>query len=230
MIVATHQPYFSPFMGFYCKVHLADTFVLMDTVQYPRGTTWMSRNRFKNAQGTLWLTIPTLKRGLGLQRINEVRICNDGRWTGKHLESIRTAYGHAPYLGEHVEFIEGLFSGRYDRLLDMNLDIILHFVKLFSMNTRIILLSELGIRTQGSRLIMDICKALGSSQYLVQRSAMKYLDPAGFLDAGIQLQWFRVPAPVYPQLWGDFLPNLSAWDMLFNCGIKAWEMVTKSIG
>lgn len=229
MIVATHQPYFSPFMGFFYKIHLADTFVILDTVQYPRGTTWMSRNRFKNAQGTLWLTIPTLKRGLGLQRIDEVRICNDGRWAGKHLESISAAYGHAPYLTEHAAFIENLFSGKYDRLLAMNLDVILHLVKLFSINTKIILLSELGIRTKAPRLIMDICKALGSSRYLAQSSALKYLDSGEFLDAGIELHWFRIPAPIYPQLWGDFLPNLSAWDMVFNCGPKAWEVLTRPI-
>lgn len=217
-------------MGFFYKIRLADTFVILDTVQYPLGTTWISRNRFKNAQGTLWLTIPTLKKGLGLQRIDEVRICNDGRWAGKHLESIRTAYGHAPYLAEHATLIEGLFSAKYDRLLDMNLDIILHLVKFFSIDTKIILLSELGIKTKASRLVMDICGALGSSRYLVQSSALKYLDPGEFQDAGIELHRFRVPAPIYPQLWGDFLPNLSAWDMVFNCGPKAWEILTKTMG
>jgi hypothetical protein len=30
---------------------------------------------------------------------------------------------------------------------------------------------------------------------------------------------------VYPQLWGDFIPDLSAFDLLFNCGPKAREIV-----
>jgi len=226
MIVAAHQPYFAPFGGFFHKIHLADTFVILDTVQYPRGTTWMSRNRFKNAQGTLWLTIPTMKKGLGLQRIDEVRICDDGRWARKHLDSIRTAYAHAPYLADHAVFIEELFSGKHERLLDLNMDIVLYLLEIFPIRTEVTLLSDLGIKTKGTRLIIDICRALGSSRYLVQSSAMKYVDPKAFQDAGIQLHCFRYPSPIYPQLWGEFLPNLSAWDLVLNCGPKAWELLT----
>ena len=31
--------------------------------------------------------------------------------------------------------------------------------------------------------------------------------------------------PVYPQLWGDFIYNLSALDLLLNCGPKSREIV-----
>ena len=60
MILSANQPYFAPFAGFFHKAILADVFVLLDEVQFPRGTTWMNRNRFKNDQGTLWMTIPVL--------------------------------------------------------------------------------------------------------------------------------------------------------------------------
>lgn len=226
MIVAAHQPYFAPFGGFFHKVHLADAFVVLDSVQFPRGTTWTSRNRFKNAGGTLWLTIPTSKKGLGLQKINEVKICNDGRWPGKHLESVKTAYAHAPYLSEHALFIEEVFSGKYERLLDLNMAIMLHLLNTLAIRTEIRLLSELGITTKGTRLIIDICRTLGATAYLAQSSAMKYLDAAAFENTGIELQCLRYPSPVYPQLWGEFLPNLSAWDLVLNCGPKARHILT----
>ena len=74
MILTTNQPYFAPFPGFFYKAHLSDIFVLLDAVQFPRGTTWISRNRFKNDRGTLWMTIPVWKKGLGLQNIDAVGI------------------------------------------------------------------------------------------------------------------------------------------------------------
>ena len=73
MILSTSQPYFSPFPGFFLKAFLSDIFVILDEVQFPRGTTWLTRNRFKNDQGTLWMTVPVWKKGLGLQKIKEER-------------------------------------------------------------------------------------------------------------------------------------------------------------
>ena len=80
MIISTNQPYFAPYPGFFYKAHLSDYFVILDDVQFPRKTTWITRNRFKNDQGTLWMTIPVRKKGLGLQKISEVRICHAGNW------------------------------------------------------------------------------------------------------------------------------------------------------
>jgi hypothetical protein len=93
MILSTNQPYFSPFPGFFYKAYLSDIFVILDQVQFPLGTTWLSRNRYKNDQGTLWMTVPVWKKGLGLQRIDEVKICHEGRWAKKHQESLKGSMG-----------------------------------------------------------------------------------------------------------------------------------------
>jgi len=74
MILSADRPYFAPFPGLFYKAHLCDVLVILDTVQFPRRTTWMNRNRFKNSQGTLWITVPVWKKGLGLQKIQDVRI------------------------------------------------------------------------------------------------------------------------------------------------------------
>jgi hypothetical protein len=84
MILSTYQPYFAPFPGFFHKMLLSDIFVLLDEVQFPRGTTWITRNRFKHDQGSLWITVPVRKKGLGLQRINEVKICHEAPSARKH--------------------------------------------------------------------------------------------------------------------------------------------------
>jgi len=128
MIISANQPYFCPFPGFFYKASLSDVLVILDTVQFPRKTTWISRNRFKNDQGHLWLTIPVWKKGLGLQQINQVRICYEGRWPHKHLQSLKTAYAHAPYLKDHLGFLEEVFSMHWGRLVDLNLAIIRHLM------------------------------------------------------------------------------------------------------
>ena len=124
MIVSTNQPYFAPYPGFFYKVQISDVFVILDDVQFPRKTTWISRNRFKNDQGTLWMTIPVRKKGLGLQNISDVKICHAGNWRKKHLRTIQSAYAKAPFLADHLGLMKRVFYLQYHSLLDLNLDII----------------------------------------------------------------------------------------------------------
>jgi len=227
MIIAANQPYFAPYPGFFAKAFLADVLVILDDVQFPQGTTWTSRNRFKNDQGELWLTIPVWKKGLGKQPINRVRICYEGRWLRKHLESLETAYRNAPYLEDHLGFLEELFAARFDRLLDLNLAMIRYLLDCLQIHTRLVLLSELGVTARGSQLLIALCQVLGARSFLSQSRARKYLDPGLFQQGGIELCSVRYVPSVYPQLWGEFLANLSALDLVLNCGPKAKDILLR---
>ncbi len=228
MIISAYQPYFAPFSGFFAKAIRSDLLIIMDRVQFPRGTTWLTRNRFKNDQGALWMTIPVWKKGLGLQEINEVRICHEGRWARKHLVSLKSAYANAPFFEDHVVFIEKIFSEGFEKLIDLNLKIIEYLMKHLRIPTKVELLSKLQIETGEPRLSVEICRKLGATQFLAQSGAKKYLDQEGFEKAGISLKLFNARPPVYPQLWGQFIPNLSAFDLLFNCGPKGHDILSKN--
>jgi hypothetical protein len=229
MIVSAYQPYFSPYPGFFAKALMSDILVLMDGVQFPRGTSWLTRNRFKNDQGTLWITIPVWKKGLGFQAIHDVRICNEGRWARKHLESLKTAYANAPFFEEHRTFLQALFSEETDKLVDLNLAILKHSMKTLQISTKIFLHSELGIKVKEPELSVVVGRELGASRFLAQNSARKYLDEKAFERAGIELRFFNPRPLVYPQLWGPFISNLSTFDLLFNCGQKAREIIEKGL-
>jgi len=225
MIISANQPYFCPYPGFFSKASRSGVLVILDNVQFPHGTTWISRNRFKNDQGPLWLTIPVWKKGLGEQQISQVRICYDRRWPRKHLETLKTAYAHAPYLKDHLGFLEEAFSGHWEKLVDLNLAIIRYLLNCLQLNTRLVLLSELHVKARATLLLIEICQALGASTFLAQSQAQKYLDAKLFRNNGVELRFFRYIPPVYPQLWGDFLANLSTLDLLLNCGPKARDIL-----
>ncbi len=227
MIVSSYRPYFAPFPGFFEKALRADVLVLMDSVQFPQGTTWLTRNRFKNDHGTLWMTVPVWKKGLGLQRINEVRICHEGRWAKKHLSSLKTAYAKAPFFEDHLVFVEQIFTEGFERLIDLNIRIIRYLMGHLGIRTRMCLLSELEIEEKEPWLSLEVCKRLGASDFLAQVGAKKCLDQDVFQEAGIRLQFFSPRPLVYPQLWGNFVPNLSALDLLFNCGPKGQKIIER---
>ncbi len=229
MIVSSYQPFFCPFPAFFYKAYLSDFIIILDDVQFPLRTTWVNRNRFKNDQGTLWITIPVWKKGLGLQKINEVRICYEGNWRKKHPMSLKTAYANAPYLREHFDVVEEMFSGKFERLLDMNLLAIDCLQRHLKIDTPRILQSDLGVFSKGNELLIDICRKLGASEYLAQAATKKYLDTQLFAEADIALRFFTPPSPVYPQLWSDFIHDLSAFDLLFNCGPKSHKILCGSL-
>jgi len=225
MIVSTYQPFFAPFSAFFVKAYLSDMMVVLDNVQFPQRTTWITRNRFKNDQGTLWITIPVWRKGLGLQKINEVTIYPEGNWRKKHIASLKKSYANAPYLNEHFDFVSEVFSFKFEKLIDLNMNIIHYLNKHLMIPTPLALQSDLGINEKGNELLIKICLKTGASDYLAQKSAEKYLDKDLFSRAGIALHFFTPPSPVYPQLWGAFIHNLSAFDLLFNCGPKSHEIL-----
>ena len=67
-------------------------------------------------------------------------------------------------------------------------------------DTNVILLSELDIHAKGDRLIIEICKKLGASRFLMQKAARKYLNDEHFKTEGIQLMDFRLHSPIKTDL------------------------------
>ena len=228
MILATHQPIFNPWLGFFYKVVYADLLILLDDVQFPQGSTWINRNRFKNHQGTLWLTVPLWKKGKGLQKINEVEICFERKWQAKQLRSLEMAYGNAPYWNDHFLFWEKMYAQKDPSLLHLNLQIIEYLKNAFMIPSPIQLSSPLHIATTGNERLIKICRTFKASTYLVQYEAKKYIQEELFSQAGITVQYFRFHHPLYPQLWGDFISHLSAWDLLFNCGPRSQNILIQA--
>lgn len=218
MIITTHQPIFLPWPGFFCKALRADVMVLLDEVQYPQGRGWMNRNRLKSEQGELWLTVPVRKTGLGRQSIRDVAICEQGDWRRRHLLGLRQSYEHAPYRDELLPAMEAVYAAGHRHLIDLNLGLIRCLWQVLGLETRLLLQSELGVSGGGSELLAAICHALGAECYLALSFVEKHLQTAAFAGRGIRLQYERFHSPVYPQLWGEFRYNLSALDLLLNCG------------
>ena len=225
MIVTSHQPIFLPWPGLFYKAMKSDCLVLLDDVQFPRGRGWVNRNRLKNDQGTLWLTVPVFKKGCGFQAIRDVRIYDGRNWRDKHLRSIQQNYGHAPYYKEYWRIIDHIYKKRHDLLMNFNTEFIRFLWDALSLEKELLLQTELGIKGNGAALIIKICKHLGADRYLIFPTAEKHLDVGEMKKHGIELVFAPFHPPVYPQLWGDFIYNLSTLDLLLNCGPKSKEIL-----
>ncbi len=226
MRFALHQPSFIPWPGFFYKASKVDALVLLDQTQYPRGFTWINRNRIKGQNKELWLTIPVVKKGLGLQKIDQVLTLQDRRWHKKHLLSIRHNYRQALFFDEHYPFFENLYNNPPERLVDWNISTTKYLYSALGLKENILLQSELGVVEKSTRLIALIAERLGAKVFVAPAPAKGHIDTELLNEHGVQVEWLRFFPPYYPQFWGDFVKNLSVIDLIFLYGPYAWKIIS----
>jgi hypothetical protein len=226
-IVAIHQPNYVPWPGYFHKVSRCDVFVYLDAVQYPRGRSFAGRNRIKTPQGVTYLTVPvSVPKGRdGMASYLDVSFADD-RWKEKHLKTVEQSYRRAPYFDE----IYGLYSRELasgETFVGLNIALIETFLSYLGVETTRVRLSEILPSFGGkSQLIVDVCRALDATVYLSGSGGGRdYNDEALLREHGIELTYDDFVYPEHPQLWGDFEPNLSILDILFNCGPASRELV-----
>ena len=78
--------------------------------------------------------------------------------------------------------------------------------------------SMLGIHGERSKRLVDLSRHFGASRYLSGAAARDYLEVGLFDQQGITVVWQDYQHPVYTQQHGDFVPYLSALDLVLNCG------------
>jgi len=218
--VVVLQPAYLPWLGFFDQLRRSDVFVYYDDVQYDKHG-WRNRNRIKTHTGPLWLTVPIRHSGLGFPRILDVEIDRRTPWARKHVASIRQAYAGAPFIRRYMPEIEEVLNHPWERLVDLNLACAHMIAGWLGIVRRIERSSMLGIGGAQSQRLINICRHFGASEYVSGDAASDYLDVPLFNGSGITVTWQHFVHPVYPQLHGEFVPFLSALDLLLNCGDKS---------
>lgn len=225
MKVAIHQPNFLPWLGYFNKIKKVDVFVLLDDVQYVKGTI-ANRNLIKNKKGeSQYVTVPVkISKGWD-KKYNEIEIDYSQKWINKHLNLFYDAYHKAPYFDIMYEFIETRYNKKYPVLSELNNDFILSILSELNIETKIYINSQIeynfGCKNDQN---VGISKYFNADIYLSGMGAKKYNDESLYTENGIKLEYQNFQYPIYPQLYGEFVPNLSIVDALFNCG---WEGTKK---
>lgn len=220
-LVVVHQPDFMPYLGFFQRLVQADIYIVMDNVQYVRGSrTQTSRDKIKTANGEKWINVgiqkPTYKC-----RIDEVLLSKEEQWRERSLNLIRENYRKADYFNEVYPYIEKLYALECDRMIDFNMASIHMLIELFRINDiEIKYAGELSVAGKSNELIINLVKAVGCNRYLSGVGAKDYYIPELYEEAGIEVVWQKFEHPVYKQQYDGFIPYLSSIDLLFNCGIE----------
>jgi hypothetical protein len=217
MIVSISQPTLFPWLGYFNIIKNSDIFVFLDNVKFEKRS-WQMRNRLKATENTdkseEWVRIPTqLKKSDTL--IKDVIIDNTQDWKARHITSFRTHYGKAY---ENLNFLRNIYEQEWTKLSDFNIKFITDCCNFLGINTEFMMASQLPVSGKKGQLMLNICDHLSTTEYLTTVGSRNYLEnyASQFVKSNIKISYHGFQHPIYKQKGGEFLPNMSILDLLFN--------------
>jgi len=224
MILTAHQPVYLPWLGLFHKIALAETFVYFDQVQYlPKD--WMNRNKIRTKSGSIWLTVPVLRKGYRDLKTSEIEINNSINWQKKHLRSISLNYKKSPYFENYIPFFEDVYSRKWKFLGELNEYMLKWFLDELGIKVNFLNANDFKFQGEKSSLILNMCKELNASTYIFGTLGKDYADVQEFEKNNIGLIFQNYNHPKYSQLYREFISHMSVIDLLFNHGPKSLEII-----
>ena len=175
--------YFPP-IGYF-KVLKNKPNLLIENYEYFKRHSIRNRTSILGANGIILMTVP-------VKRKNNIKIANND-WKKNHLNSIKSAYGSAPFFIHYYEEIEKIINKDYVFLIDLNNNILEYFLHKLKINSNIVNTKEY------------------TKHYPLP--TLDYRTNKIPISGHIYQQVFAK----------NFIPNLSILDLIFNLGPNSAE-------
>ena len=197
-------------------------YIALDHVQYVNNSSrsWTNRDKIKTLQGEKWLTVNVNKTSRKTA-INQVELSNTINWRQDHFRLLEQNYGKTQYYNEIMPELKKLYSLPCTLLYEFNMASIKMLMDMLNIKIPILNSSSLKPTERKNELLVELLGKVSATHYLSGLGAKDYLEAEPFIDAGIDIIWQNFTHPIYTQQFGEFVPNLSTLDLLFNQGIKA---------
>jgi len=219
MKACIHQPNYLPYLGILSKIKQCDLYIIYDTAQYVKDR-FDNRNQIKTPKGPEWLTVPLQDADSFRKRFFEVKLPENDSWQKKHLRAIEMNYSKAEYFESYFGELKRIYSAHYDYLPEISVALIKFLMKEMEIGTETVQSSKLGLdlEKKSTEAIVEMLGKAGAKGYLAGASGKKYMDIEMLERAGIKVEYQHYEHPTYRQLYGVFIKNLAAIDLLFNEG------------
>ena len=226
MIACVHQPNYLPYPGYFNKIKNSEIFVIYDAAQYVKDR-WDNRNRIRTKDGFMYLTIPLEDKDSFLKRFYEVKLPENSKWQQKHWKAIDANYSKAEHFNSYKDFFRKVYFSKWEKMVDINENIIKYLIKEFSLNAKIIKSTELNLdlSKKSTELLINILNRVGAKTYLSGPTGRKYMDLNLFKKSCIKLEFQKYKLCEYKQRFSGFVPGLSSIDLLFNMGEKSKKLI-----
>jgi hypothetical protein len=226
MIVSVNQPAYLPWLGYFHRIAVSDTHVVLDHVQFEKNS-FTNRNKVRTADGWCWLTVPLKTKGrFGDLAIRSVEIDNSTDWRARHWKTLQQHYRHAPHFAEHAAYFEDVYRRDWGLLADLLRDTTAYLLRALGITTPLVFSSDMDPRGAKDDVVLDLCRKAHARLYLSGAMGKKYLRKELFEQAGIAVAYQQYRHPEYRQgSHTGFGPSMAVVDLLFNHGPRSLEVL-----
>lgn len=228
MKILITQPTFLPWLGYFDLIEKSDLVVFLDDVQFDKRS-WQQRNQIKTTNGLEWLTIPVFTKGKRAQKIKDTKINIDENFLTKVRRTIQLNYSKSDYYNIYYNKFIKIFEKtlKTKNLLTINLELIKFFLETLKLKKKIILSSELNIKSSKSKKIIEICNYFNAKNYISTKGSLEYLKKDFELFKVNQIKIFvhDYNHPEYNQSFLPFVPFASILDLIFNEGSSSLKIL-----
>lgn len=205
----------------------SDRMVLLDDTLLSTGFTYVNRNRIKGPEGEIWISVPVKKKGRGRQKIKDLILYEKNRWAKDFLLTLHHFYTKSVYFQPIYERIKDAMEMQGESFLIMVLQLLKILKEEFGIEQDFVLQSETGISGQGTELLISLAKELNATEVILPYFSERAVECERFINENIHILLLRYAPPPYPQFWGEFIPKLSALDLLFCMGKDGKRLLEK---
>ncbi len=224
MILASHQPYFFPYLGYFSLISAVDKFVFFDTSQYNRKS-WMTRNRIlkPNLNEFQYINVG-VHHTMFQAKLPECKLNPNQFWKNKLIAQLEHYKKRALFFEETISILEKTFSNEEDTLVGFNMSSTIEITRLLKINTAIIRFSEFEHKIEKAAAAgfwgIEMCKVLGMDTYINAPDGEAFYPKEEYEKSGIKLGFIQHKLNPYFQSNENFLPALSIIDVLMFNGVK----------
>lgn len=196
---AIHQPNFFPRLSTLAKLFASDVWVVLDDVQYNRRD-YQNRCRLASAetpQTFQWLSLAVHRQYGRATEIRDVQLVDQRACYHRTTRLLRQYYRSTP----HWPQLDDQLCSVLNTILETNsasavaTSSALALLRLLGWHGQIVHSSDLVSRSERSRRLADLVRAVDAHSYLCGTGGRRYLDTTPFMAYGIPVYWFEPPTP-----------------------------------
>lgn len=220
-ILASMQPYFFPYLGYFSLIKHCDKFIFFDTPQYIRHG-WCNRNRILKHDGTPnYITVP-IKKAPRETPINEIMIDNSADWRAKIFGQLNVYKKTAPNYEQVIDFLHGVLDCENESLSRLCISTTKAVCEFLGIIADFGVFSEMELAIDDihapDEWALNMTKALHYDCYVNPPGGMSFFDPEKYAASGVKLEFLALDESVsYDQRLPEFVPALSVIDAMMFC-------------
>ena len=223
MKIAIHQPNFFPWIGYFFKIKMADTFVFLDDVEFTKQS-FTKRVRINHqADFSLgrYLSIP-LQNHSDQSLIKDIVVSSEhiSNWWREMIAIVHNTYCHSPYYQETMTFLQTVVQKveTEKKLTTVNQIVIAEIADYLDLETDFILSSNIEKGSDEEHINHKICKSLSATLYVSGIGAKKYQAEHWYAEHEIEIEYFDISKTKIKKEYPTHLLDKSiiSWLMLYG--------------